>query len=86
MFRPLPASQNVELSTHPDTHTPEMRSWFPVYFPLREPLLWPEGTELGASMWRCVGPRKVWYEWAVVLPGSVGPIHNVGGRSYYVGL
>ncbi len=36
-------------------------------------------------MWRCVGPQKVWYEWAVAAP-SATHIHNVSGRSYHVGL
>lgn len=36
-------------------------------------------------MWRCVGPQKVWYEWAVAAP-TVTHIHNVSGRSYHVGL
>lgn len=26
---------DIMLSTHPDTHTPTMYSWFPIYFPLR---------------------------------------------------
>ncbi len=36
-------------------------------------------------MWRCAGPQKVWYEWAVAAP-TVTHIHNVAGRSYHVGL
>ena len=33
----------VMLSIHPDTHTPNMASWFPIYFPVREPFYVPRG-------------------------------------------
>ena len=29
--------------------------------------------------------RQVWYEWAVTEP-SVGPVNNVNGRSFSIGL
>lgn len=76
----------VTLSTHPVTHTPGMFSWFPIFFPLREPLLLPAGAPVVAHMWRVVGPHKVWYEWAVAGPGGATAVHNPGGRSYWVGL
>lgn len=76
---------NVTLSTHPDTHTPNMFSWFPIYFPLREPVYVPAGQDICAHMWRCVAAHKVWYEWALTEP-SVTPLHNPSGRSYWVGL
>ena len=41
--------------------------------------------DVEAHCWRCVGQGKVWYEWAVTAP-VVGPVHNVNGRSYWVGL
>lgn len=42
---------------------------------------------MDVAMWRCAGKHKVWYEWAVTAPhGAATPIHNPGGRSYYVGL
>jgi len=89
----------VTLSTHPPTHTPGMASWFPIYFPLATPLLAPAGEAITVHMWRCVSPVKVWYEWAVEVGGGGGGgkgvsvssgaathIHNVNGRSYFVGL
>lgn len=84
----------VTLSTHPPTHTPGMASWFPIFFPLATPLLAPAGTPLTVHMWRCVSPVKVWYEWAAAVGGGAGSggggaathIHNVNGRSYFVGL
>ena len=77
----------VTLSTHPPTHTPGMASWFPIFFPLAVPFLAPAGMPLTVHMWRCVSPVKVWYEWAVAAAsGAATHIHNVNGRSYFVGL
>jgi protein arginine N-methyltransferase 5 len=75
----------VTLSTHPSTHTPGMFSWFPIFFPVREPLLLAAGEPVAAHVARVCGRHKVWYEWAVVAPVA-SPVHNAGGRSYYVGL
>jgi protein arginine N-methyltransferase 5 len=80
----------VHCSIYPPTHTTgptgeNMFSWFPIYFPLRHPAHVPAGQPVEAHCWRCVGPSKVWYEWAVTAP-EVGPVHNVNGRSYFVGL
>ena len=80
----------VHCSIYPPTHTTgptgeNMFSWFPIYFPLRYPVHVPAGQPVEAHMWRCVGPSKVWYEWAVTAP-EVGPVHNANGRSYWVGL
>ena len=58
----------VELSTNPltmSTKSPDMISWFPIYFPLKTALYIPDGAELGVSMWRKTDERKVWYEWKV---------------------
>ncbi|GAB4821351.1 hypothetical protein N2152v2_008397 [Parachlorella kessleri] len=76
---------DVHLSIHPETHTPNMFSWFPIYFPLRQPFYVPQGSQVEVSMWRCAAKHKVWYEWAVTRP-TCSPIHNPSGRSYYVGL
>ncbi|MDB9924768.1 protein arginine N-methyltransferase [bacterium] len=80
----------VNCSIYPPTHTigpqgENMFSWFPIYFPIRTPVDVPCGKDIEAHMWRCVGNSKVWYEWAVTKP-TVGPVHNVNGRSYWVGL
>ena len=76
---------DVWLSTHPETHTPNMFSWFPVYFPLAEPLVIPQSRHIQAHWWRCVSAHEVWYEWAVSEPVT-SHIHNPLGRSYKVGL
>lgn len=77
--------KDVLLSIHPPTHSDNMFSWFPIFFPLREPVYVAAGQAVSMQMWRCCASHKVWYEWAVTEPVA-GPIHNVGGRSYYVGL
>eukprot|EP00252_Welwitschia_mirabilis_P023148 TRINITY_DN6476_c0_g1_i2.p1 TRINITY_DN6476_c0_g1~~TRINITY_DN6476_c0_g1_i2.p1 ORF type:complete len:665 (-),score=128.63 TRINITY_DN6476_c0_g1_i2:370-2364(-) len=77
--------KDIHLGIEPSTATPNMFSWFAIFFPLRKPIYWPAGSALKVDFWRCVGKAKVWYEWAVTTP-AVSPIHNPGGRSYWVGL
>lgn len=81
----------VVLSTRPTNFSMGMFSWFPLFFPLKEPLYVPSGATLSLSMWRKVEESKVWYEWgaeAFDKDKSYGctPIHNPNGRSYYVRL
>lgn len=84
--------KDVLMSIHPQTHSPEMTSWFPIYFPLRSPVQLPKGSTVALDFWRLTDTQKIWYEWAVTVRGKNGdeisatPIHNVRGRSYYVGL
>ncbi|XP_077503631.1 protein arginine N-methyltransferase 5 isoform X2 [Amblyomma americanum] len=77
--------KDVTLSICPDTHSPGMFSWFPMFFPLKEPLRLNKGSTLEVHFWRCVTQRKVWYEWLVTEP-EIGTIHNPCGRSYIIGL
>lgn len=86
-----PSTQPITLSTHPDTHTPGMHSWFPIFFPLVAPLDVGAGESITVHVWRCCGGARVWYEWAVEVGEGPGGrvrthIHNPGGRSYFVGL
>ncbi|KAI9323662.1 PRMT5 arginine-N-methyltransferase-domain-containing protein [Dichotomocladium elegans] len=84
--------KNVMISIHPDTHSPNMFSWFPIFFPIRMPIHVPKGATITADFWRASDAKKVWYEWSVSVEEAGGnqtsilPIHNVGGRSYWVGL
>ncbi|CZT02672.1 related to SHK1 KINASE-BINDING protein [Rhynchosporium graminicola] len=58
----------VELSTRPDTidaKSKDMISWFPIFFPLKNALYFPDDSELQVSIWRQTDDRKVWYEWLV---------------------
>ncbi|KAJ3320590.1 Protein arginine N-methyltransferase 5 [Blyttiomyces sp. JEL0837] len=85
--------KDVMLSILPETHSPGMFSWFPIFFPLKVPIYLEKKSLLEIHFWRLTDSRKVWYEWACVLKGenqdgSVGSstIHNVGGRSSWIGL
>ncbi|KAI9495723.1 PRMT5 arginine-N-methyltransferase-domain-containing protein [Zychaea mexicana] len=84
--------KDVMISIHPDTHSPDMFSWFPIFFPLRTPVQVPRGSTVTLDFWRATDAKKVWYEWSadvVSADGSdvaISPIHNSGGRSYWVGL
>ncbi|KAI8321959.1 Skb1 methyltransferase, partial [Martensiomyces pterosporus] len=75
----------VQLSIHPDTHTPNMHSWFPIYFPLKRPLTVMAGDEVVVSMWRRADASKAWYEWAVATPRDTSDIHNINGHEYWIG-
>ncbi|KAI0401523.1 methyltransferase-like protein [Xylaria palmicola] len=58
----------VELSTLPemiDRKSKDMVSWFPIFFPLKQPLYFPSDSELEVTMWRQTDDTKVWYEWVV---------------------
>eukprot|EP00932_Pfiesteria_piscicida_P022164 SRR837773.8928.p1 GENE.SRR837773.8928~~SRR837773.8928.p1 ORF type:complete len:466 (-),score=50.75 SRR837773.8928:75-1472(-) len=74
----------LSVSISPPTYSEGMFSWFPIYFPLRVPVVIREGDRLRSQWWRCHNDRKVWYEWAVSEPTS-STVHNPGGRSYYIG-
>lgn len=70
----------VELSTRPDTidaKSKDMISWFPIYFPLKCPLYFPDDSELEVSVWRQTDDRKVWYEWLVEAFVMVGPDNRI---------
>ena len=77
--------KDVTLSIVPATHTPNMFSWFSIFFPLKNPLFVPSGSTVEICVWRKVSRTKVWYEWCVTKP-TVTPIQNPGGRSYWLGL
>lgn len=57
---------DVVLSTYPDERvsSPDMVSWFPMFFPFRTPLYLPAGSELEVHMWRLTDEHRVWYEWS----------------------
>ncbi|EMD34129.1 hypothetical protein CERSUDRAFT_141621 [Gelatoporia subvermispora B] len=57
---------SVGLSIHPNTMdkvSRDMLSWFPLFFPFRDPLYLPGDSELHVSIWRLTNQRQVWYEW-----------------------
>ncbi|KAI1389124.1 Skb1 methyltransferase [Hypoxylon trugodes] len=70
----------IELSTLPDNidrKSKDMISWFPIFFPLKQPLYFPPDTELEVSMWRQTDDTRVWYEWLVEAFMWVGPTQRV---------
>uniref|UniRef100_A0A673XAB1 Protein arginine N-methyltransferase 5 n=1 Tax=Salmo trutta TaxID=8032 RepID=A0A673XAB1_SALTR len=69
----------------PETHSPGMFSWFPILFPLKQPIPVTRDDDVVVRFWRCNNGKKVWYEWAVTEP-SCSAIHNPAGRSYTIGL
>jgi len=77
--------RDVCISTNPETLSEGMFSWFPLYLPLRHPVVVPDGSKVEVHCWRHASSHKVWYEWALVQP-QISPIHNVNGRSYHIGL
>ncbi|CAD7965597.1 unnamed protein product [Amoebophrya sp. A25] len=75
----------VEMSIDPVTETDELISWFPMFFPLKQPLSLRSGEEVKVALWRLSDARRVWYEWAVLSPLCAGGgVHNPGGRSYSI--
>lgn len=70
----------VELSTLPnniDQKSKDMISWFPIFFPLKQPLYFPPDSVLEVSMWRQTDDAKVWYEWMVEAFAWVGPEQRI---------
>lgn len=77
--------RDITLSIRPETHSPGMFSWFPIFFPIKQPITVHEGQNICVRFWRCSNSKKVWYEWAVTAP-VCSSIHNPTGRSYTIGL
>ncbi|OTB04053.1 hypothetical protein M426DRAFT_59235 [Hypoxylon sp. CI-4A] len=70
----------VELSILPeniDRKSKDMISWFPIFFPFKEPLYFPPDTELEVSMWRQTDDSKIWYEWTVEAYMWISPSQRV---------
>jgi protein arginine N-methyltransferase 5 len=78
--------RDVMISILPRTHSPGMFSWFPIYFPIREPLYVNRGDEIKIAFWRRGDRRKVWYEWCVSTPSGSSHIHNSRGKSSHITL
>jgi len=76
---------NTLMSILPKTFSEGMFSWFPIYFPIRDPVDIKKGDTITTHFWRCSNRSSVWYEWAISSPRTI-PIHNPNGRSYTIGL
>eukprot|EP00163_Fabomonas_tropica_P020056 TRINITY_DN3524_c0_g1_i1.p1 TRINITY_DN3524_c0_g1~~TRINITY_DN3524_c0_g1_i1.p1 ORF type:complete len:618 (+),score=110.21 TRINITY_DN3524_c0_g1_i1:228-2081(+) len=77
--------KDVMLSINPQTFSTGMFSWFPLYFPIKDPIYVKEGQEVECHFWRKGRDGKVWYEWAVTSP-DISMIHNPSGRSSTINL
>jgi protein arginine N-methyltransferase 5 len=78
--------KDVHISIEPKSHTTDMVSWFPIWFPIRTPIAVKKGDKITVNIWRRSGGGKVWYEWNLQTPSVTSPIHNPGGRSCAIGL
>lgn len=79
------------ISIAPTTFSVGMFSWFPLYFPLREPQAVPTGATVKCTMWRKCDEGRVWYEWCseVIVNNrvmTISNLHNPNGRSCIVRL
>lgn len=72
---------DVTLSIHPTTHTPRMRSWTPVFFPLRDPPTVAAKERIDVTFYRRGRRNRVWYEWVITGP-ALGRLHNAGGGAF----
>jgi hypothetical protein len=79
--------KDVCISIYPPTYSTGMFSWFPLYFPIQNPVYIPKNTKIKVHFWRNVseGEHKVWYEWSfedVNRTSGIGSlVHNPSGRS-----
>ncbi|SCZ98227.1 BZ3500_MvSof-1268-A1-R1_Chr3-2g06233 [Microbotryum saponariae] len=69
--------KNVGLSIHPERAAGDMLSWFPIFFPLMDPIYLPASSSIDVQMWRMTdsSKRKVWFEWAasayITIPSPI---------------
>lgn len=85
---------DVELSTVPDTidlKSPDMVSWFPIFFPLLKPIYIPAGANVEIHFWRETDNKKVWYEYMLEVwlgDTKIGrsDLINQGGLKNAIGL
>lgn len=44
--------QDIFYSIEPSVHTPNMHSWFPMYFPVKNPFIVYKGQKVAIHIWR----------------------------------
>ena len=77
---------DITLSIQPETHTPEMTSWFPIAFPIKMPIDLRQGDQLECIVSRCRNDQRVWYEWTARSPTALPQVHNSTGSVYTLNL
>jgi protein arginine N-methyltransferase 5 len=73
----------VMLSTRPLTHTPHMLSWFPLFIPIRQPIIIHAKEKVRVNFSRSCDTNRVWYEWSIT---DKTPIQNVRGWASSIAL
>ena len=68
------AQPPTQISTAPANFSKDMQSWFPLYFPLREPLPVPAGATIGVSVWRRTDSATGYSQPAPVVGGVASPV------------
>lgn len=79
----------VLMSIRPETYSKDLFSWFPMYFPIKQPIFC-NNEQLNIRIWRCCSSEKVWYEWEISLESNgrvlqTSGIHNTNGKFYWIG-
>jgi len=76
----------VYLSILPSSKSEGMFSWFPIAFPIKQPILVQKGDVIEVHFWRHTSKTRVWYEWSVSIltTGYCSAIHNVNGKCYSI--
>mmetsp|Transcript_3099 Transcript_3099/g.4782 ORF Transcript_3099/g.4782 Transcript_3099/m.4782 type:complete len:589 (+) Transcript_3099:15-1781(+) len=82
--------KDLKLSTLPETHSEDMCSWFPMYFPIKKPVFAKRG-EVELNIWRCNSSGKAWYEWELSVYyrenlTQTSGIQNVNGEQFWIGV
>jgi len=77
---------DVHISILPATFTDSMFSWFPLFFPIRQPTYLKAGSVLEVHFLRLSNAKQVWYEWSFSTDDVQSPLHNPNGRSWWIGL
>ncbi|RKP16056.1 Skb1 methyltransferase, partial [Rozella allomycis CSF55] len=72
----------ISVSTVPGDETTNMYSWFPMYFPTKEPFMLSPQSTCYVSLWRKCDRTRVWYEWCFETSNFSSSIHNSNGDSY----
>jgi protein arginine N-methyltransferase 5 len=85
------SNEVCQYSTAPSTFSTGMFSWFPLYFPLHQPIQVPANASVKVDVWRRTDETRVWYEWSASVHRqgevlSTTPIHNPDGRSSFVSM
>ena len=80
--QPYPKNPNRPvISTNPlimSKESPEMISWFPLFFPFKTPMYVPDKGEIAIDIWRKTDKRRVWYEWSAEVFGPSGKCGESG--------